>query len=197
MKFSKIRTVGTISIIILFIGILIQVLYDPVSSVRHSLLISNVRTELPATRAKWDSLRITDYTFEIQGDARSICQPSAIIEVRNDEVVKVETKDFAAADVPVQLLPTDRWADPDWGEEVFLCSYFHFTMPQIFTLVEVTLRNYPSSIVQVGFDPEYGYVTEFSYGIYAASGALSLRIDDCCNKFIIRNFQPVYVQDDQ
>lgn len=138
---------------ILFIGILIQVLYDPISSARHSLMVSNVRTELPAARAKWESLGITDYTFEIQGDARSICQPSAMIEVRNNSVVKVEAKDFTTTDSPAQILPPDRWADPDWGEEVFLCSYFHFTMPQILDQVEETLRNYPSSIMHADFDP--------------------------------------------
>ena len=193
MKPGIVKWVGSI----LFVGILIQILVDPISSVRHSLLISNVRTELPAARAKWDSLGITDYTFEIEGDARSICRPSASVEVRNDEVVNVETKDFALNDAPAQFLPQDQWADPDWGEEVFLCSYFHFTMPQIFSLVEVTLQNFPASIVQAEFDPEYGYVTEFSYGIYAGYGALSPHIEDCCNNFIIRNFQPVTVQGEQ
>jgi len=177
--------------VVLFIGILIQVLYDPISSVKHSLLVSKVRTELPQARAKWESLGIDDYTFEIQGNARSICHPSAIIEVRNDEVVKVETTDFASVDALAQLLPLDQWADPDWGEEVFLCSYYHFTVPQIFNLIEITLRNYPSSIVEADFDAQYGFVSDFSFGIYVGYGLLSPRVTNCCNEFHIRNFQPM------
>ena len=177
--------------VILFVGILIQVLYDPISSVKHSLLVSHVRTELPQARAKWESLGIDDYTFEIVGDARSICKPSAIIEVRNDEVVKVETQDFASTDAPAQLLPSDQWADPDWGEEVFLCSYYHFTMPQIFDLIDITLRNYPASIMQADFDAQYGFVSDLNFGIYVGYGLARPKLDNCCNEFHIRNFQAV------
>lgn len=173
-------------IIILLVGI--QILYDPISSARHALTVSRVRAELPQVRAKWDATVITDYTFEIVGDARSICQPSAVVEVRSGEVVKVETKDFAS-NLPAQLLPPDKWADPDWGEEVFLCSYFHFTMPQFFGLVDETLRNYPSSIMQVEFDPQYGFVSKFSSGIYVGYGLARPKLSNCCNKFEIRNFQ--------
>ena len=189
MKSSKLCTIGTISIFLLFVGILIQVLYDPISSVRHSLMVSNVRVELPQARAKWDAAGITDYTFEIQGDARSICQPSAMIEVMNNSVVKVEAKDFMSDDSPVQLLPPEQWADPDWGEEVFLCSYFHFTMPQFFELVEQTLQSYPTSIMQAEFDEEHGFVSDFSFGIYVGYGLLRPGISNCCNEFQIRNFQ--------
>jgi len=187
MKNSKPRI---IAIFLLLIGLIIQVLYDPISSARHALLVSNTHAELPLARAKWESLGITDYTFEIQGDARSICQPYAMIEVRNNFVVKVEAKDFASDDSPSKILPPDRWADSDWGEEVFLCSYFHFTMPQILDLVEITLQSFPSSIMQADFDSAYGVVTDFKYGIYVGYGLLRPKLDNCCYEFHIRNFQP-------
>jgi len=188
MNSSKFRVIGIISIIILFFGILIQILYDPISSARHHLGIANLRTELPEARAKWDALGITNYSFEIVGDARSICKPSAIVEVRENEVVKVETMDFAGDSSP-QLLSMDKWADPDWGEEVFLCSYFHFTMPQFFDLIDETLRNYPSSIMQAEFDPQYGFVSHFKFGIYVGYGLARPKLSNCCNEFEIRNFQ--------
>ena len=175
--------------VILFVGILIQVLYDPISSVKHSLLVSSVRAELPQARAKWESLGINDYTFEVQGIAPLICQPSASIEVRNDEVIKVEKKNFLSEDFPTQILPSEKWADPDWGEEVFLCSYYHFTMPQILDLVEVTLDNYPKSIIDAEFDPEYGFVTSFEYGLYVGKGLLRPKVSDCCNQLVIKDFQ--------
>jgi len=172
-------------IIILLIGI--QILYDPILSAKHALTVSRVRTELPDARARWDATGITDYTFEIVGDARSICQPSAVIEVRSGEVVMVETKDFTG-DSPSQILPHDKWADPDWGEEVFLCSYFHFTMPHIFDMVDETLRNFPSSIMHTSFDPQYGFVSKFSSGIYVGYGLARPKLSNCCNTFEIQNF---------
>jgi len=183
--------IATIGLIVLLIGILIQILYDPISSAKHSLSISNVRAELPQARAKWESLGITDYKFAIQGDARSICQPSAIVEVKHDIVVKVETLNSSPGNSTPQVLPPNQWADPSWGEEVFLCSYAHFTMTRIFHLIDNTLQNYPASIMQARFDPKYGFVTDFSFGIYVGYGLLSPRISDCCNVLHIKNFQPL------
>ena len=185
MTQRKKHTIGMV-IFVLIVGVLLQVAYDPISSARHHLRIASVRTELPEALAKWDALGITDYTFEIRGDARSICRPSAVIQVRGGEVVKVETK---GNDDAARLLPPVSWSDPDWGEEVFLCSYFHFTMPQFFDLVEQTLQSYPASIMQAEFDDEHGFVSDFSFGIYVGYGLLRPGISNCCNEFQIRNFQ--------
>jgi hypothetical protein len=169
----------------LLIAISIQVLYDPIASVKHTLKVASVRAELPQARAQWDALGIKNYTFEIQGDGRSICKPYADIEVREGVVAKVETKD------PAGILSPEYWADPSWGEEVFLCSYSHYTMPQIFDLVAVTLRNFPSSITQAEFDPQYGFVSRFKFGIYVGYGLARPRLNDCCNEFQITKFQPL------
>ncbi|MEK6751406.1 MAG: hypothetical protein AABZ00_03990 [Chloroflexota bacterium] len=181
--------ISKITAVILLVGILIQVLYDPISSARHSLEVSSVRDQLPQARAKWEALGITDYAFEIIGDARSICQPSARIEVKGDVVVKVETKDFSSEDSTPQILFPNKWTDPDWGNEVFLCNYNHFTLTKTFELVEQTLQNFPSSILQADFDPVYGFVASFKYGIYTGYGLLRPQINDCCNVFRIQNFQ--------
>jgi hypothetical protein len=171
--------------VILLIAIIVQVLYDPVASVKHTLKVASVRAELPQKRAQWDASAIKNYTFEIQGDGRSICKPYADIEVREGIVAKVETKD------PVGILSPEYWADPSWGEEVFLCSYSHYTMPQIFDLVAITLRNFPSSIMQAEFDPQYGFVSRFKFGIYVGYGLARPRLNDCYNEFQITKFQPL------
>jgi hypothetical protein len=191
MKISKtfIIIIIIIIVVVMLVGLVIQVLYDPISSVRHSVMVSNVRAELPQARAKWDAAGITDYTFEIQGIAPLICQPAAMIEVSNNSVVKVEAKNPLLNDSPAQILPPEKWADPDWGEEVFLCSYYHFTMQKIFDLVEVTLQNYPASIMQAEFDPEYGFVTKFEYGLYVGNGLLRPKVSECCRRLEIKNFQ--------
>ena len=185
----SIPCIAKITATTLLVGILIQILYDPISSAKHALEVSSVRDQLPQARDKWDALEITDYTFEIIGDARSISLPSARIEVQNDAVVKVEMLDFTSENQTPQVLSPDQWADPDWGNEVFLCNYNHFTIPQIFDLLEQTLQNFPSSILQAEFDPEYGFVTNFKYGIYTGYGLLRPQLSDCCNVFRIQNFQ--------
>jgi len=153
------------------------------------LTVSRTRTELPEARAKWDASGITDYTFEIVGNARSICRPSAIVEVRSGEVVKVETKDFAQADSPAISLPSDKWADPDWGEEAFLCNYYRFTMPEFLNIVEETLQSYPEAITQAEFDPTYGFPSKFRFGIYVGYGLARPKLDNCCNEYEIQNFR--------
>jgi Family of unknown function (DUF6174) len=187
---SASRIIKTTALILL-IGILIQVLYDPISVAKHALNVSRVQDQFPKERAKWEAHGIKDYTFEIQGNGRSICQPSAIIEVKNDQVIKVETKDFSKKDSTPQLLPPEKWADPGWGDEVFLCDYYHFTITKIFDLLDSTLQDFPSSITQADFDPEYGFLRDFNFGIYVGYGLLRPQISDCCNIFSIKKFQPL------
>ena len=188
MTFS---TPGTAKLmgILLLVGILIEVLYDPISSGRHALNISGIREQLPRQRAKWEAQGITEYSFEIQGNGRSICEPSAIVEVKNDLVVNVQTTDS-----PGQPLPPEKWSDPGWGDEVFLCNYANFTMTRIFDLVDSTLQDFPSSIMRADFDPRYGFVANFSFGIYVGYGLLKPQVTDCCNLFSITNFQPILNQ---
>ena len=187
MTQKKLCTIGIIAFIALLIGI--QVLYDPISSARHALTVSRVRRELPEARAKWEASGITDYTFDIVGNARSICRPSAIVEVRGGEVVKVETKDFTQANSPAVSLPPDKWADPDWGEEAFLCNYYRFTMPEFFDIIDETLISYPKSITQAEFDPVYGFLAKFRFGIYIGYGLARPKLNNCCNEYEIQNFQ--------
>jgi len=175
---------------VLLIGILVQALYDPFSFAKHSLEVSRVRAEFPQARAKWGASGITDYTFEIQGITPSICQVSAVIQVENDVVIKVETRDLNAVEKLPKLLSPDKWYDPDWGDEVFLCSYHHFTMSHTFDLLEKFTRSDPSTILQVDFDPAYGYITNFRYGLYIGNGLLDPKISECCSNFSIKNFQP-------
>jgi len=182
MTTSKTRLIIASGIVILLI--LFQVLYDPISSLKHTLVVSSIRSQLPQSQAKWNEFKISDYTFEIIGNGRSICQPSARIEVQDDKVIKVEMLGS-----PSTILPPEQWSDPDWENEVFLCNYRNFTMTKIFELVELTLQNFPASILQADFDAKYGYVTTFEYGIYVGHGLARPQLSNCCNVFKIQNFQ--------
>lgn len=171
----------------LFVMVLAQVLYDPISSIQHSLLLHKVRREYPQARGKWDALKITDYTFEIHGNTPSICQPSAIIKVEHDTVVEVKTIHNNLA----STLSPDRWADSGWGDEVFLCNYAHFTMPRIFDLLERSLQNQPFTVIRAEFDPQYGFITNLRYGLYVDEGLLLPQIGDCCSDLWVEKFQPL------
>ena len=172
-------------------GIILQVMFDPLTFANHAFEISKVRAEFPDARARWDAQKIADYTFEIRGNAPLICLPYAVIDVREDEVISVRTKDPFSADSPAQLLPPEKWSDPDWGEEVFLCDYANFTMTQIFDLLGQDLHNDPSVILHADFDPDYGFVSNFSSGLLVGHGLLSPRISECCSGFTITNFEPL------
>lgn len=180
MSTSKIRLAV---IVILILLALVQFLYDPISSVGHSLEISHIRDQFPVARAQWDTAAIQDYRFEIRGRSQSICDVDAMIEVRSNIVTEVVLLQSASP------LPPENWADPDWGNEVFLCDYNHFTIPRIFDMVGKTLQNEPSSILEIEFDPQHGFVTGFRDGIFVARGWLSPKIGDVYNEFQIRNFQ--------
>ena len=164
--------------------ILTQFLYDPLSLVRRSLNAAEIRDQFSDARAKWDAAALTDYSFELHGASQNICAVDAVIEVRNNRVVEVMPSNMST------LLPAGAWADPDWGNEVFLCDYNHFTIPRMFVMVEKTLQNSPSAILEAEFDPLYGFITHFKDGLSARSGWLNPITQSVYNEFQIINFQP-------
>ena len=77
MCLTKKRLIVTMGLLLLLV--LVQVLYDPLSSGRHALQVLSVRNEFSEARDRWETIGITDYIFEIHGSTPSICQPSAIV----------------------------------------------------------------------------------------------------------------------
>lgn len=186
---SSAKLAVTAVTIVLLIGIAIQILFDPLASAKHALEIWRVRNELPEARAKWDAQKIADYSFEVRGYVPLACLASALIEVRNGAVVQVESRDFLPGDSPTKLLPPEEWGTPSLGGQIFPCNYANFTMPQVFDFLDQLLERDASSILQVDFDPNYGFITYFSFGSLVPKGVLSPRIGDCCSWFSIENFQ--------
>jgi hypothetical protein len=183
------KQIGKAIVLILSIGIVIQILFDPLASANHALEIWGVRNVFPDARAKWDAQKIDNYSFEIRGYAPLACLPSALIEVRNGAVTQVEIRDFLPGDSPTQLLPPEEWATPVVGDQIFPCDYANFTMPHVFDFLAGLLKMYPASILQVNFDRNYGFVTHFSFGSFVPEGLLSPRMGDCCSWFSIENFE--------
>lgn len=182
------RNIRTI-ILVLLIGLIIQVLFDPLGSIEHSGQIVKARILSTSARAQWDAQKIADYSFEVRCYAPLACLASALIEVRNGAVVQVESKDFLPGDSPTKLLPPEEWATPFSGDQIFLCDYANFTMPQVFDFLERLLERDAASILQVDFDSNYGFITYFNFGSFVPKGVLSPRIGDCCSWFRIEKFQ--------
>lgn len=126
MKFQRIWLSAATGIFLLLI---IQLLYDPISYAKHSLDVSLIQTGYSQARAQWDQAAIQNYTFEIRGSSQSICPVGAIIQVRDNVVIEVHPLDS------VSPLPARKWEDPFWGSEVFLCNYANFTFTHILDMV--------------------------------------------------------------
>ena len=163
--------------------ILMHFLYDPLTFLEHNINIGNIQTQLVKAQAQWDSAMIQNYTFEIHVTSQSICKVNASIEVQDGAVIKVQPLHVNSA------LPPDAWADPDWGNEVFLCDYNHFTVPQMFAMLGKTLENSPFAILDAEFDPQYGFITQFADGISASRGWLNLQRQSIYNEFQVSNFK--------
>lgn len=172
--------------IISILLILIQFSYDPISFLSHTLESNLIKAQYTKATTKWESVAIQNYNFEIRGDSESICIVNAQIEVRNGAVKKAQPLDSSSP------LPSNQWAEPDWGNEIFLCDYYHFTVPHMFAMLDTILQTSPLSILAVEFDSQYGFINKFEDGIFANNGWFSFRAMRVYNKFQIINFEPAY-----
>ncbi len=180
MSNTKIRIVVVGLVVILALA---QFLFDPISSIRQSLTIASVRSQFSDAQSKWSAAGFEDYSFEIHGRSQNICIVDAQIKVEDNAVTKV---------LPLNstfLLAPEQWADPDWGNEVFICDYNHFTIPRMFEMFEKTLQNSPTSILEAEFDPQYGFITRFKDGIFNSNGWFSAKATSVYNEFQVSNFK--------
>lgn len=177
------RRVAVVLGAFLVILITIQLSYDPLSVVQQSVKAINLQSRLARAKVQWDSEKIRYYSFTMHGESQSICAVNAVIEVQDDTVIKVHPVNT------VSPLPPEKWDDPDWGNEVFLCDYNHFTISQMFAMLEKTLANSPFAVLEAEFDPQYGFITRFEDGLFASHGWLNLRDKNVYNEFQVSHFK--------
>ena len=169
--------------IVLAVIVVVQVLCDPLSPALHFGQGLKAKLFLPHARQKWDAQEITHYKFDFKAYVPLACIVGGSVEVKDELVIHVGPSSDAAKG-PIPLL------DPGFttSEDFFLCNYKNYTMPGFFDEVERWIKLYPS-IRHVSFDPEYGFISSFSFGSSGGYGLLSPKISDCCGGFSIRNFQ--------
>lgn len=177
----KKRTLWTLGGIFLFI-VVIQVLFDPLSDLQHRAERRQARLYLPTVRQKWEAQGITHYRFDIRGYVPLACMFGGGIEVKDGEVIPGEGSD--AGEPGTMLYP--GFAEMD---NLPLCNSQNYSMPGLITLIENWLEESPSSITEISFDLQYGFISSFSFGSPGGNGLLSPTISDCCGGFTIENFQ--------
>ena len=166
---------------ILFIVVVVQILFDPLADLQHLKERLQAQMFLPAARQKWETKGITHYQFDIRGSVPLVCIFGGGIEVRDGLVIPGPRSD--AAKFNSMLSPgLSKAEDPP------LCNDQNYTMPGLLDLVEVWLAQSTSSITEVSFDPEYGFISSFSFGDPGGKGLFSPTVSECCGGFIIENF---------
>ena len=167
------------TVLIVFIaGVVIQLLFDPLSDFIRLSESLQARISLPGVRKKWESWEIAHYTFDIQGYVPLICIFGGNIEVKDGKVIQVGPRS------DTQLSPgLIALSHPP------LCNYQTYTMPLLFDEIDRKLRESPFSISQISFDLKYGFVSKFGFGSCGGRGLLNSTVSDCAGGFKIENFR--------
>jgi hypothetical protein len=167
---------------ILLFFVLLQLLFNPFSSLQHAGNRLQARLYLPSARQKWDAQGIHHYRFDIRGSVPLVCIFGGGIEVRDGVVIPVVPSNAGESGAMLYASFPEIEAPP-------LCNVQNYTMSGLFNLVETWQAESPSSITQISFDRQYRFISSFSFGNPGGSGLLSPTVSDCCGFFVIENFQ--------
>ncbi len=149
-----------IMLIVVILSLLGQYVVSP--SVKTDTL--RIKAELPAAKARWQAHNVTDYNIDINGGRPFdlVCFQNVTISVRNGKLADVYNSCCSG------------------------CSYDSMTVEQMFTTIEKHLENLnpQETYLTATFDPEWGFVTEYSYGCTRVS-------TDCGEWFKFSNFKVI------
>jgi hypothetical protein len=173
--------------ITLIIGLVIQILFDPLSSIIHLSETVETRIGLPLARNRWNTQKIAHYRFDVyMWSQNGPCVWTGNLEVKDQVVITAGRRSDWPGPYgdPYPELPT---FEPGPDTE-FLCNYHNFTMPKLFDELERSLEaSYPVS--QISFDRRYGFISEVQFGNPGERGLLSAKIADCCYGFRLEKFE--------
>jgi len=165
--------------IVLVVILMIEVLFDPLSSLIYWSENVQGRVGLPVARRKWESLGITHYQYDVRGYVPNVCIVGGSVEVENGVVIHTGPSTDAI-----------KRGEPDldlgfwYTGNLPLCNYKNYTIPAFFDIAE----QYSSYITQISFDPKYGFVTRLRVGSPGRHGLFSMRLFDSYSTFRVFNF---------
>lgn len=181
---SHLHRFWKIVILILFIGFMIQCLFDPLATYKNQKKLGELQTELNKQKGKWDMQDITNYSFEVETfvAVRGFCR--AKITVHTERVVKVAVYNYPPFEErPADLLPDVLEID-EWDGD---CGYWHITVSQIFDALQDSLND--KIKVDAEFDPEFGFVTRYYGSSNVSYGRLNCCVADSEFSYRFYNFQ--------
>lgn len=182
---SHLNRFWKIVILILFIGFMIQCLYDPLATYNNQIKLNKLQIELDKQKRRWDLLDITNYSIEVESwvGMGGICR--AKLTVHAGKVVKVAVYNYPPfeerpADLQPVVLEIDKW---DNGG----CQYSSFTIPKIFNDVQSRMNS--GRTIDATFDPEFGFVATYHGSSIVNRGFLNCCAADTEYSYQFYNFQ--------
>jgi len=179
------KRIAKVVLIVILAGFVFQILFDPLSSFIHLGESLQARVFISHARQKWESHEITHYRFDIRGYAPLVCLFGGNIEVQDGKVVHKGPR----SDTGTEQNPFLDAGFSNLENLPPICNYKNYTVPLLFDELERWLHDSPSSITQISFDPEYGFISSFGFGDCGGRGLLNSIISDCAGGFTIENFQ--------
>ena len=170
--------------LLLILGLIIlQILFDPLSTLLNLSENFQARVGLPAAREKWEAQGITNYSFRLNVLLPQELPNKMRVEVRNGAVVQIYPILLESNVLEGKPLPPTAWTSST--THVFFSNYTNFTIPRLLIEVEQSL----SQVSQISIDPKYGFISSVRFGKPNDWGLLTPKVSHCCSSFEIQNFQ--------
>ena len=178
--------------IVFITGLVIQILFDPLSSILNVTERVKGRIEFPSALSRWESEGIAHYSFDISGAVPMACFFSGNVEVKDDVVIRTGPR--SDADENIYLYSPGFWTSND--SLFLLCNHEIYTVKGMFNELDTWLLDNPLfftgthfAVTQISFDPTYGFISRFQIGNCGGYGLLSPKVSECSSGFSIENFQ--------
>jgi len=177
----------------IFVGtlLIVELLFDPLSWLRNVDAAASIYADLLVARERWQSQEIAAYTIDAKGSVPLACLVNATLTVREGQLIAVEDhggllEALAGETAEGVSVEPEGWDTP-------LCSYKDWLVPEMYAQIERELNriDWSQDRLEVSFDPEYGYVTEYRYDCCYRRGILSPVCSDCNVRFSFSNFEPM------
>ena len=158
----------------IFLGtlLLVEILFDPLSWLMNMDAAASISADLLVARKQWRSQGIAEYKIDVQGSVPLVCIINATLTVREGQLLAVEDHGSQLEEM-TGYTTRGISIEPERGDTP--CPYRDLLVPQMYAQIEreVNRIDWSQERLEVSFDPEYGYVTEYRYDGYYRRGILN------------------------
>jgi len=154
--------------------VLIECAFDPLSWMGNVFAVNRLRSQLPLAMELWKSKAVASYDMDVNIFALPACQIKATLHVRENSLTNVD----APANDPWQ--PTCQ------------SSYKNLTVTEMFRVLgdQLNTLNTSSTALKVGFDPDYGFISQYDSNCGYRIGFLNPNGNNCIVGYQFSNFHP-------